>query len=227
MVYMGDDQANDYIYKFVSDGKYVKGGDNSRLLDSGKLYVARFDAGSVEGDFAGTGAWLLLDKQANPALLADAQLPNQAAVLVNARIAADIVGATKMDRPEWVSVHPQTGEVYVTLTNNSSRTQADEANPRAKNVYGQIVRWREAGAMPQRSSLSGTFLYWQATPSCIPTARTCAQARRMSRQTTPSTAPMAWLLTPMVVCGFRPMASTATRVTSQARAITRCCVQTL
>lgn len=145
VVYMGDDQANDYIYKFVSDGKYVKGGDNSRLLDSGKLYVARFDAGSVEGDFAGTGAWLLLDKQANPALLAYAQLPNQAAVLVNARIAADIVGATKMDRPEWVSVHPQTGEVYVTLTNNSSRTQADEANPRAKNVYGQIVRWREAG----------------------------------------------------------------------------------
>lgn len=145
VVYMGDDQVNDYIYKFVSDGKYTKGGDNSQLLDKGKLYVARFDAGKAVGDFAGTGEWLLLDKQANPKLQADSSFPNQAAVLVHARMAGDVVGATKMDRPEWVSVHPKTGEVYVTLTNNTSRTVADEANPRAKNVYGQIVRWREAG----------------------------------------------------------------------------------
>lgn len=145
VVYMGDDQVNDYIYKFVSDVKYTKGGDNSQLLDKGKLYVARFDAGKAVGDFAGTGEWLLLDKQANPKLRADSSFANQAAVLVHARMAGDVVGATKMDRPEWVSVHPKTGEVYVTLTNNTSRTVADEANPRAKNVYGQIVRWREAG----------------------------------------------------------------------------------
>jgi len=145
VVYMGDDQVNDYIYKFVSDGKYTKGGDNSKLLDKGKLYVARFDSGKAVGDFAGTGEWLLLDKQANPKLQADSSFANQAAVLVHARMAGDVVGATKMDRPEWVSVHPKTGEVYVTLTNNTSRTVADEANPRAKNVYGQIVRWREAG----------------------------------------------------------------------------------
>lgn len=145
VVYMGDDQVNDYIYKFVSDGTYTKGGDNSQLLDKGKLYVARFDAGKAVGDFAGTGEWLLLDKQANPKLQADSNFANQAAVLVHARMAGDVVGATKMDRPEWVSVHPKTGEVYVTLTNNTSRTVADEANPRAKNVYGQIVRWREAG----------------------------------------------------------------------------------
>lgn len=145
VVYMGDDQVNDYIYKFVSDGKYTKGGDNSQLLDKGKLYVARFDAGKAVGDFAGTGEWLLLDKLANPKLQADSSFANQAAVLVHARMAGDVVGATKMDRPEWVSVHPKTGEVYVTLTNNTSRTVTDEANPRAKNVYGQIVRWREAG----------------------------------------------------------------------------------
>lgn len=145
VVYMGDDQVNDYIYKFVSDGKYTKGGENSQLLDKGKLYVARFDAGKAVGDFAGTGEWLLLDKQANPKLQADSSFANQAAVLVHARMAGDVVGATKMDRPEWVSVHPKTGEVYVTLTNNTSRTVADEANPRAKNVYGQIVRWREVG----------------------------------------------------------------------------------
>jgi len=145
VVYMGDDQADDYIYKFVSDGKYVKGGDNSRLLDSGKLYVARFGAGATPGDFAGTGEWLLLDKAADPKLQADSRFANQAAVLVYTRLAADVVGATKMDRPEWVAVHPHTGEVYVTLTNNSGRKAADEANPREKNIYGQIVRWRETG----------------------------------------------------------------------------------
>lgn len=145
VIYMGDDQANDYIYKFVSNHKYVPGGDTSRLLDDGQLFVARFDAGAATGDFAGTGTWLLLDKQANPQLRADAQFANQAAVLVHARLAGDVVGATKMDRPEWVTVHPRTGEVYVTLTNNSGRKTVDDANPREKNVYGQIVRWREAG----------------------------------------------------------------------------------
>lgn len=147
VVYMGDDQANDYVYKFVSDQPYVEGNPaaNRQLLDSGKLYVARFDNGATRGDFMGTGEWLLLDKQANPLLRADPDFPNQAAVLVHARLAADKVGATKMDRPEWVAVHPDTGEVYCTMTNNAQRTTSDDANPREKNVYGQIVRWREAG----------------------------------------------------------------------------------
>ena len=147
VVYMGDDQANDYVYKFVSDQPYVEGNPaaNRQLLDSGKLYVARFDNGATRGDFMGTGEWLLLDKQANPLLRADPDFPNQAAVLIHARLAADKVGATKMDRPEWVAVHPDTGEVYCTMTNNAQRTTSDDANPREKNVYGQIVRWREAG----------------------------------------------------------------------------------
>ena len=147
VVYMGDDQANDYVYKFVSDKPYIPDNatHNSTLLDSGKLYVARFDNGNATGDFMGDGEWLLLDKQANPVLRADPSFPNQAAVLVHARLAADKLGATPMDRPEWVSVHPGTGEVYGTMTNNSARTATDDANPREKNVYGQIVRWREAG----------------------------------------------------------------------------------
>ena len=148
VVYSGDDQAGDYIYKFVSDGFYNEGGDNSALLDSGKLYVAKFEDGEVSGDFMGTGKWLLLDKNEAPELLADnSNFPTQAEVLVNTRMAADAVGATPMDRPEWVSVHPTSGEVYVTLTNNSGRAEddTDDANPRAANRYGQIVRWREAG----------------------------------------------------------------------------------
>src|SRR5690606_23573108 len=55
VVYMGDDERFDYIYKFVSDGVYVpaQGKANSALLSAGKLYVARFEAGSAAGDMMG------------------------------------------------------------------------------------------------------------------------------------------------------------------------------
>lgn len=145
VVYMGDDQRDDYIYKFVSDGVYREGGDNTALLDAGKLYVARFNDGQAGGDYMGGGEWLLLDKASNATLAADTQFASQAEVLIHARLAADAVGATKMDRPEWVSVHPGTGEVYVTLTNHDKRKTVDAANPRPANIYGQIIRWREAG----------------------------------------------------------------------------------
>ena len=146
VIYMGDDQAGDYIYKFVSENSYREGSDNSTLLDSGRLYVAKFEDGDASGDFMGTGQWLLLDQAENDLLRLNANFPNQAAVLVNARLAADALGATPMDRPEWVAVHPVSGEVYVTLTNNSGRKEheIDDANPRAANLYGQIIRWREA-----------------------------------------------------------------------------------
>lgn len=145
VVYMGDDQRDDYIYKFVSDGVYREGGDNTALLDAGKLYVARFNDGQAGGDYMGGGEWLLLDKASNATLATDTQFASQAEVLIHARLAADAVGATKMDRPEWVSVHPKTGEVYVTLTNHDKRKTVDAANPRPANIYGQIIRWREAG----------------------------------------------------------------------------------
>jgi secreted PhoX family phosphatase len=145
VVYMGDDQRDDYLYKFVSDGVYREGGDNSTLLDSGKLYVAKFSADASKDDFMGTGEWLLLDKQHNPILAADTAFANQPEVLIHTRLAADAIGATKMDRPEWVCVHPTSGEVYVTLTNNDKRKNAGPGNPRPANIYGQILRWREAG----------------------------------------------------------------------------------
>ena len=76
-------------------------------------------------------------------------------MLINTRLAADIVGATKMDRPEWGAVHPDTGEVYFTLTNNSARRDADAANPRGPNPYGHIIRWREEG-----KNQTGTRFRW-------------------------------------------------------------------
>lgn len=143
VIYMGDDQADDYIYKFVSDRAYRPGQNeaNRHLLDAGQLYVARFNPMQDTG--TGRGEWLLLDKFKQTALRNDARFKDQAEVLIHARMAADVLGATPMDRPEWVTVHPQTGEVYCTLTNHAQRTQANAANPRTHNIYGHIVRWRE------------------------------------------------------------------------------------
>jgi secreted PhoX family phosphatase len=144
VVYMGDDERFEYIYKFVSRQPFRSGDREAtrRLLEEGTLYVARFDA-------AGTGQWIDLTYGRHG--LADATgFASQADVLIDARLAADHVGATKMDRPEWIAVHPGTGEAYCTLTNNTRRGAAgsagpDASNPRADNVFGHIIRWREHG----------------------------------------------------------------------------------
>ena len=152
--YMGDDSRGEYIYKFVSDAKWdakdVNGGyaAGDKYMNSGKLYVAKFNAD-------GTGQWIELSTS-NSAIsgYTTYAFADQADVVTHARIAADAVGATKMDRPEWVAVNPNNGEVYVTLTNNSNRGTSyttDAANPRnysdpeggKGNVNGHIIRFRE------------------------------------------------------------------------------------
>ena len=138
-VYMGDDARFEFIYKFVSRDRVRPGGyaANRDLLDHGTLYAARFDA-------SGQGAWLELPN-------GDNGHADQAEVLVHARLAASARGATPMDRPEWVAIHPRTAEVFVSLTNNSQRgapgrPAVEAANPRASNLGGHIMRWAEAGA---------------------------------------------------------------------------------
>jgi len=144
--YSGDDAQNEYVYKFVTAAKYRRS-SRGEIMDTGTLYVARFNAN-------GTGDWLALDiNDANfqaAAATAGVVFADQADVLVNTRLAADVVGATKMDRPEWGAVHPETREVYMTMTNNSSRSAGavDAANPRGPNPYGHIVRWRERLGRP-------------------------------------------------------------------------------
>jgi len=146
VVYMGDDERFEYVYKFVSRDRYVPGkSDTTTLLDHGTLYVAHFSDD-------GSGRWLPLRHGENyPKGRLDATngFASQGDVVIRCRQAADIAGATKMDRPEWIAVHPKTGEVYVTLTNNVKRgtdgaAATDAANPRSANVFGHIVRWREA-----------------------------------------------------------------------------------
>ena len=134
VVYMGDDERFDYIYKFVSARNWkVMRAQGISPLDEGALFVARFNDD-------GSGEWLELTID-NPALAA--VFSDQAEVLTFARKAADILGATKMDRPEWTSVGPD-GSVYCTLTNNSRRTVADGPNPLAPNFDGHIIRWRDS-----------------------------------------------------------------------------------
>ncbi len=148
VVYMGDDERFEYIYKYVSDGIYQQGmQDPGALLDRGTLHVARFDED-------GHGQWLPLrlgEKYPNGTLGAENGFSNPGDIAIRARQAADLAGATKMDRPEWIAVHPDTGEVYVTLTNNSKRESTSTngthaANPRPDNVFGHIIRWRENAA---------------------------------------------------------------------------------
>ena len=126
--YMGDDAANEYIYKFVTAHPYDSSNreNNRDLLDEGVLYAARFNAD-------GSGDWLPLTGR------------DLGEVRVRTRQAADAAGATKMDRPEWIVPHPATREVFAALTNNSARKAADAANPRAPNPFGHLLRWREEG----------------------------------------------------------------------------------
>ncbi|GCB52075.1 PhoX family phosphatase [Streptomyces sp. NL15-2K] len=161
-LYMGDDERFDYLYKYVSKHAYKKGTSratrehNMRLLDEGTLYVAKFTGDSPaaeidgtgklpsDGEFDGGGEWIPL------ASGSVSHVPGMTAeeVYVFTRLAADKVGATKMDRPEDVEPHPYTGRVYVALTNNKDRGATgkagpDEANPRTGNKHGHILELEE------------------------------------------------------------------------------------
>ena len=149
VVYSGEDARFEYIYKFVSRDKIAPAGNgltqaqaNRELLDHGTLYVARFDAD-------GSGRWLPLVHGEGPLTAANG-FADQGEVVIKARQASDRLGGTKMDRPEWLAVDQQNGWVYCTLTNNSERGQpgkpgVDAANPRANNVMGQVIRWKDDG----------------------------------------------------------------------------------
>ena len=145
VVYSGEDAAFEYIYKFVSRDRIAAGGAraNRTLLDHGTLYVARFDAD-------GRGRWLPLVHGQGPLTAANG-FADQGEVVVKSRQASDLLGATPMDRPEWLAIDPRSGSVYCTLTGNRARGTegrpgVDAANPRERNTMGHIVRWREGAA---------------------------------------------------------------------------------
>lgn len=176
-IYMGDDARNEYIYKFVSAQNWVAADATAtdriavgdKYLDTGRLYVAKFNAD-------GTGQWIELSIT-NPSVAGYATyaFANAGDVAMHSRIAGDAVGATKMDRPEWCGVHPTTGEIYFTLTNNSNRRlgavtgaqlNPDAANPRvytdikgaatvqSGNPNGHIIRVKENDGDPATVAFS-------------------------------------------------------------------------
>jgi uncharacterized protein len=151
VVYMGDDERNEYIYRYVSNLPWrVARQRRINPLDDGILYVAKFHDD-------GTGEWLPLTPD-NPALAAWSLND----ILINTRGAADAVGATMMDRPEWIDTFPEALTAIGTLTNNNrrgttpvsinnpdgstvagqARPPVDAINPRVNNVYGHIITWK-------------------------------------------------------------------------------------
>jgi secreted PhoX family phosphatase len=139
VVYTGDDQVNEYMYKFVSadSWRFMRDDDRSPLSE-GTLYVARYNDD-------GSGEWLPLVHGEGP-LTEENGFADQGEVLVKARLAASCLEATRMDRPEWATVDPTTELVYLTLTNNTSDEKVvNNANPRKPNVDGHIIRWEETG----------------------------------------------------------------------------------
>jgi hypothetical protein len=159
VVYQGDDERFDYVYRFVTDGKVdlANRAANKDLLDAGTLSVARFNPD-------GTGVWLPLVLGGGEGWLNEKfGFTSQAQILIHTRLAADLMGATKMDRPEDIEVNARTGKVYVMLTNNNKRKpeQVNPANPRANNAFGHIIE-----ITPEGGDHAAAAFKWEILLKC-------------------------------------------------------------
>jgi uncharacterized protein len=157
VIYLGDDERFDYVYKFVTAGKVDRDNRaaNADLLDQGILHVAKYNPD-------GSGRWLPMLHGHGP-LTEQNGFKSQADVLIETRRAADLLGATKMDRPEDIEANPKTDRVYVMLTSNTRRKddQIDAANPRANNAFGHIVEM-----LPEGRDHASLNFSWEVLVKC-------------------------------------------------------------
>ncbi|MFI0846205.1 PhoX family protein [Mesorhizobium sp. IMUNJ 23232] len=168
VIYMGDDDDFEYLYRFVTRDPYNANDRvaNKDLLDNGTLSVAKFASdGSVE--------WLPLVAGQGP-LTAEAGFATQADVVLNTRTAADLLGATPMDGPEGFIPHTGTGKLYVAMTENEDRLPAgggDEsetvnvANPRGPNPNGHLLELVPPGA-PDKPDHAAEKFAWDVFVLC-------------------------------------------------------------
>ncbi|MGW3953088.1 PhoX family protein [Streptomyces sp. NPDC004752] len=178
VVYTGDDERFDYFYKFVGSKRMRHGNSRSArehnltLLDEGTLYVAKLTGDSpaseidgsgalpADGEFDGGGTWIPLATATAHGAVSHVEGMTAEEVFVFTRLAGDKAGATKMDRPEDIEPSPQSGKVYIALTNNTNRGKAgspaaDEANPRTNNKHGHILELTE-----RRNRADATSFGW-------------------------------------------------------------------
>jgi secreted PhoX family phosphatase len=159
VIYSGDDQRFDYLYKYVSSGIVSEDrSSNSALLSDGTLYVARFDDD-------GTILWMPLIFGTGP-LTPENGFADQGDVMIDTRLAADLLGATPMDRPEDAQPRGD-GTAFVMLTNNKRRKpdHVDAANPRAENSFGHIIEIKEDNADHAASHGTWSILVQCGDPS--------------------------------------------------------------
>ncbi|MFI8856563.1 PhoX family protein [Streptomyces prasinus] len=187
VVYSGDDERFDYLYKFVGSKRMRHGNSRSArehnltLLDEGTLYVARItgDSPAIEidgtgklpkdGEFDGSGQWIPLATATAKGAVSHVEGMTAEEVFVFTRLAGDKAGATKMDRPEDVEPNPVTGKVYVALTNNSNRgvgahPKADEANPRNANKHGHVLELTERWNRPESTKFAWSLFLVAGDP---------------------------------------------------------------
>jgi secreted PhoX family phosphatase len=185
--YMGDDDKFEYIYKFVTRDQFdaKNPAANRDLLDHGTLYCARFDAD-------GTGEWLPLVQSENGPLNSSAGFATQGDVVIKVRAAADLMGATPMDRPEDVEPSPITGRIYIPCTKTSERgmpgdtdysgrhvdTGVNAANPRPDNKFGHIIEIAEDGDDARATKFTWSVFLLAGDPA---QGRYIADARDVAR----------------------------------------------
>jgi secreted PhoX family phosphatase len=152
-VYMGDDQAMEHVYKFVSAANYVAADPaaNADILDAGTLYAAKF----LDD---GTGVWLPLVHGQGP-LTAENGFDDQGDVVIDARRAAKLLGATETDRPEDIETQPATGRTYIAFTGGTERETTSGVSPRAPNPFGHVVELMHPGEDGARDHTATSFTW--------------------------------------------------------------------